>query len=167
MKQRALTQVLSGLVEECGYQTVRRALEKIQPQSPSATTAVAKAAAARRPKKKRARPDAVAVVASLNEADSEKKISLERLARKYEQKVFMPDVAQARDFLRECGVDASRIKMRQNATVRVFKCLADLPQDKLLEIENKGRYGVPKTATDIADAIHAFGNRRRKALRES
>lgn len=163
MKKRALMQILAGLVEECGYETVRRVLEQNQPAKPeSAKVATKKNNRPKNPKSGKSRPNAITAVESLALTGGEKKRVLERLAEKYEQKAFMPNVNHVRIFLSALGVDVSRIKSRQNATVRVFKHLAEMPQDELLEIESSGRYGPPKRLADIAEAIHTFGKHQRE-----
>lgn len=164
MKQRALLRVLTGLIEECGYETVRKALGEMSPSSLPPFPVVK---SPRRATKRRAQPpSAQAVVVSLGLPDGSRKRVLARLAEKYEQKTFMPDVCHVRAFLGE-GVGGVAVKSRQQATLRVFKRLAELPEEDVLQIERSGHYGPPKTATDVANAIHAFSQRQQQEERRS
>ena len=70
MKKGTLRQLLSALVDDCGYSAVRKALEDLE-GAPASRDAPVK-----RPKKPRAKPNAIAIVESLTLPDEEKKMFL-------------------------------------------------------------------------------------------
>ncbi len=160
MKKTALRSLLSILVEDCGYEAVRRALEDCGPARASAPVSIN--ASVKRARKPRPRPNAVAIVESLALPDEGKKNALMALARKYEEKRFMPNVNSVRAFLEEEGEDVSRVKSRQQVVSRVFRRLADWETDKLRQLDVRGSYGPPKSFSVIARAIEAAGRRRRQ-----
>ena len=67
MKKGTLRQLLSALVDDCGYSAVRKALEDLE-GAPALRDASVK-----RPKKQRTKPNAVTTVESLTLQDEEKK----------------------------------------------------------------------------------------------
>ena len=90
-----------------------------------------------------------------------KKSVLMVLARKYEEKTFMPNVNHVRAFLEDEGEDISRIKSRQQVVSSVFKHLADWETPRLQELDTKGLYGPPKSLAVIAKAIENVGQQNR------
>ena len=160
MKKAALRSLLSALVEDCGYEAVRKALEDCAPARANAP--VLMNASVKRPRKPRPKPNAVAVVESLALPDEEKKNALMALAKKYEEKRFMPNVNSVRAFLEKAGEDISRVKSRQQVVSKVFRRLADWETDKLRELDVRSLYGPKKSLSVIARAIEAAGRRRRQ-----
>lgn len=167
MRQKNLQTALSALVAECGYASVIRSLEKMRPKDKGADVVTPPPNNKEPAKKPRVKKDAVAVVASLDLPEGEKKRALVRLAERYENKTFMPNVNHVRAFLEGMGMDVSRIKSRQQVTVRVFKHLADMPEGEVQDVEHSGCFDPPKSLDVIADAIHAFGRRQRQEERRS
>ncbi|MGI9338934.1 MAG: hypothetical protein ACR2P4_10555 [Gammaproteobacteria bacterium] len=132
MKKKNLKKVLSALVDEGGYETVRRELGGLRP-----------------PVKPQ---NAVAVVGTLDLGDDQKKQALMVLAEKYDAKKFMPRVENIRAFWDDMGRDASRINKRPKIPVAVFQCLATWDTVRLQGLASNGRY-TPKTSEDTAIAI--------------
>ena len=165
MQKATLRNLLSTLVDDCGYEAVSKALEDFDPAR--ASSSVSKDSLVKRPRKPRARPNAVAVVESLTLPDEEKKSVLMTLAKKYEEKTFMPNVNHVRAFLEGEGEDVSRIKSRQQVVSKVFKYLADWETSKLLELDARGLYGPPKSFSVIAKAIETAGRRNRQSSEKS
>ncbi len=168
MKQEQLQERLGVLISGFGYETVRKTLSEMRLEKSAAANHGAKI---RRvvadepsvePAKKKARPNAVNVVKSINISDDEKKEILAIMAEKYEAKEFMPNVNHVRDFLGG-GRDVSRIKSRQQVTVAVFKELAGLETRKLREMLDRGFYGPPKRLESYARAIEGFSRQDRSA----
>lgn len=132
MKKKNLLTTLSALVGDCGYESVKRSLDELRPLP--------------RPQ------NAVAVVASLDVNDEEKRRVLETLAEKYDAKQFMPNVKHVREFMDRVGRDSSRVKARQKVPVAVFQCLATWDTMRLQKMEQVGWY-TPKSLTRIVTAI--------------
>ena len=149
---------LAALVGDFGYANVRKTLGDLRRDSVRATKLPrpkTKETAADSPARKK--PDAVAVVRSLNIADSERREFLLSLAQKYEAKQFMPNVTHVRSFLMHDHDDPSRIKSRQQVTVKVFKKLAEMSAAELRETKECGFYDPPKRLETYARAIENFG----------
>ena len=155
MQKGTLRKLLSTLVDDCGYVAVRETLKAFAPAPGS--TSVSGEFSAKRLKKPRAKPNALSAVQSLTLGDEEKKGVLMVLARKYEEKTFMPNVNHVRAFLEQEGKDTSRIKSRQQVVSTVFKCLADWDTRQLRELDSRGVYGPPKSLSVIARSIEQFG----------
>lgn len=160
MKQEQIQKTLRVLINHCGYENVRKTLSSMCPEKSAVVSHEAKirrAVADDRSAKpaKKARPNAVNVVKSIDISDNEKKEILALLAEKYEAKEFMPNVNHVRDFLGG-ERDVSRIKSRQQVTVAVFKQLANLETSKLREMLERGFYGPPKRLESYARAIEGF-----------
>ena len=154
-----LKQKLSTLIDEFGYDGVRKTLAAIRRQaSPKkrATQPLARAPRAPRPRK-----TAIAVVKTIDPIDTEKRELLLVMATEFEDKRFMPNVNHARAFLARIGKDPSRIKSRQQVISPIFKGLAAMDIDALRAIENSGIYGPPKRLATYARAIGDFGRDRR------
>ncbi len=157
MRKANLKKQLSSLVDDFGYDNVRKTLGAIKHPRPipaKSAASVIKSATTRSSKQK---PDAIAVVASLNLTDSEKRDFLLRLANEYENKQFMPNVNHVRSFLMNVHEDPSRIKSRQQVTVKIFRKLADMDLTRLREIDESSVYGPPKRLATYAEAIGNFG----------
>ena len=157
-----LRKLLSTLVDDCGYDVIRNVLNDLAPAHAGKSASRDEDGSVMRPRKPRAKPDAVAVVNSLMSMDEEKKNILMALARRYEDKMFMPNVNHVRAFLEREGEDASRIKSRQQAVSAVFRYLADWDAPRLQDLDSRGLYGPPKSLSTIAGSIENFGRQNRR-----
>ena len=164
MQKDDLRNLLSTLVDDCGYDAVREALEDFNPALESAPAS--RGSSVKRPRKPRVKPNAVTIVGSLVLPDEGKKSVLMVLAKKYEEKAFMPNVNHVRAFLEQEGKDVSRIKSRGQVVSTVFKCLADWETPRLRELDTRGLYGPPKSLSVIAKSIESFGQRSRRSHKE-
>ena len=164
MDKDTLRDLLSTLVDDCGYEIVREALEDFDPKLKRAPAS--KNSSVKRVKKPRTKPNAVSIVGSFALSDERKKSVLMALAKKYEDKEFMPNVNHVRAFLEQEGKDVSRIKSRGQVVSTVFKCLADWETPKLRELDTRGLYGPPKSLSVIAKSIENFGQRNRRGHKE-
>ena len=160
MQKDELRNLLSTLVDDCGYDAVREALEDFDPKLKR--DPASKSSSVKRVKKPRTKPSAVSIVGSLALSDERKKSVLMTLAKKYEDKEFMPNVNHVRAFLEQEGKDISRIKSRGQVVSTIFKCLADWDTSRLRELDTRGLYGPPKTLSGIAKSIESFGRRNRR-----
>ena len=171
MSKQTLNQQLAALVGDFGYADVRKTLSDIRRTKarPPAAQKTAKRPASGTSLRKK--PNAVAVVNSLNIAAGEKRDYLEHLAREYDAKQFMPDVGHARMFLENESIFAlsknSRIKSRQQATVKIFKKMAGMTVAELRELEYCGLYDPPKRLETYARAIETFGRHLRDSRQKT
>jgi len=108
--------ILSVLVDGFRYEEVRKSLDGLGSSETTGVKALEtlpdKCGKVSRP---RTKPTAITAVESLSVSDGEKKDALMALARKFEEKAFMPNVNHVRAFLRQQGKDGSRVKSRQRA----------------------------------------------------
>ena len=151
MRKTVLANLLTALIDNFGYDKVRKTLDEFSPKSDVAPRPAASGRVAR-PK-----PNAVAVVASLDCDESEKRDFLSHLAEDYEAKQFMPNVNHVRSFLMHDHENPALIKSRQQVTVKVFKKLAEMSLQELRDLEFDGAYGPPKRLATYAEAIENFG----------
>ncbi len=164
MQKHTLRNLLSTLVDDCGYEVVRKTLKDFEPALES--TLASKSSSGKRPRKPRSKPNAIVIVGSLALQDEGKKSVLMALAKKYEEKAFMPNVNHVRAFLEQEGKDVSRIKSRGQVVSTVFECLAAWETRKLRELDTRGLYGPPKSLSVIARSIESFGRRNRRGHKE-
>lgn len=162
MHTNTLRKLMSTLVDDCGYDVIRNVLDDLAPAQADKSASRDKDSSDNRSGRSRARPNAVAIVNSLVSVDEGKKDILMTLARKYEGKMFMPNVNHVRAFLEREGEDVSRIKSRQQAVSTVFRYLADWDTPRLQELERRGLYGPPKSLSAIAGSIENFGRQSRR-----
>ena len=159
MKEKILADLLSVLVDGCGYENVLKALTAIKPQKKPVKKD--KKPAVAKKKLARPKPNAITAIESIEFTDSDKRDYLLALAKKYDKKLFMPNVGHVRMFLEDKNIifepHNSRIKSRQQATVKVFKKLAEMSLEELREIEYCGLYDPPKRLATYAEAIENFG----------
>ena len=157
MNKKTLAKQLTALIGDFGYDNVRKTLGEVRRARKRAVKpnklAINRVA---RPK-----PNAVAVVASLDCDESEKRDFLSHLAKKYDAKEFMPGVGHVRMFLENensfIPSGSSNIKSRQQVTVKVFKKLAEMSLQELRDLEFYGAYDPPKRLATYAEAIENFG----------
>ena len=157
MKENTLHKILSVLVEDYGYQQVRKSLDRFSSQ-PTRVGETKKASDATR-RESKAGPDAIAIVESMGIDDEQKRKILLKIARNFEKKSFMPNINSVRAFLARQGKDVSRIKSRQKSAAVVFKCLSDWEANNLYDLYMKGSYSGPKSLSVIAESIENWGGK--------
>ena len=159
MQKNTLQKILSVLVDGFGYEEVRKSLDGLG--SKMVRVRASGAPVGKRRGKPRTKPNAITIVESLSVVDEGKKNALMALARKFEEKAFMPNVNHVRAFLKRQGKDGSRVKSRQQAVSIVFKCLADWETQNLCELDARGVYGGPKSLSVVAESIERAGQQNR------
>ena len=153
MNKKTLAKQLTALIGDFGYDNVRKTLGEVR----RARKRAVKPNKLARNRVARPKPNAVAVVASLDCDESEKRDFLSHLAEDYEAKQFMPNVNHVRSFLMHDHENPALIKSRQQVTVKVFKKLAEMSLQELRDLEFDGAYGPPKRLATYAEAIENFG----------
>ena len=153
MNKKTLAKQLTALIGDFGYDNVRKTLGEVR----RARKRAVKPNKLARNRVARPKPNAVAVVASLDFDESEKRDFLSHLAEDYEAKQFMPNVNHVRSFLMHDHENPALIKSRQQVTVKVFKKLAEMSLQELRDLEFDGAYGPPKRLATYAEAIENFG----------
>ena len=157
MRQNNLRKLLAALVDDCGYDGVRKCLDDVHAERSTSREIQTRTADAKR--ERRPRSCAVSAVESMPIADAEKKQALIRLAKKYDEQAFMPNMGHVRAFLEGEGEDASRIRSRQQGMPVVFRQLSSWSAGRLRDMDDRGLFGPPKTLSAISRSIENFGRR--------
>ncbi len=119
-------------------------------------------------KKKRHTVSAQEYVAKMDH-DPEKRPAVSELAKRFEEKTFLPTIGDIRNFCQVYGIDEPASKSRRSAIPRVFKCMATMSAEEVRGILDDGMFSGPSRLGPVADAIResgraaAFRDRRVKA----
>lgn len=169
MPEDKLEETLRPIVLQYGFEQVERCLQEME-------TTVRRRRGSGRPersetspgrgteekyKKKNSRITAQEY-ASKMEIPSEKVPMVAELARKFENKSFLPTLWDIRNFCQLHGIDEPASSSRVGAVPRIFKCIAAMETDDIREILESGMFSGPSRLGPIADAI-----RRRNARHET
>lgn len=101
--------------------------------------------------------------------DPEKRPVVSELAKRFEERTFLPTIGDIRDFCQAYGIDEPASKSRTSAIPRVFKCMATMSIEEVQGILDDGQFSGPSQLGPIADAIRengrasAFRDQRMKA----
>ena len=88
---------------------------------------------------------------------SEKKPAMAELAKRFEEKNFLPSFRSIREFCRIYEIVEPASKSRVSALPRVFKFIATLETSKIQRILDSGMFSGPARLGPIADAIMRNG----------
>ena len=86
---------------------------------------------------------------------SSQKERLLTLARRFEEKRFLPTTSEIRNFFEAYGASPIKPKSRQNAIPSILRFLSSLSDEQLDRIIKDGSFGGPSELGPIADAIRA------------
>lgn len=149
-----LKDMLCLMVGRHGPEQVNRALREIvsthRRKNSNKAKAPSKNSAKAKPEKKKT--TALEYVAKM-ELPSEKRRGLAELARRFEEKNFLPSFRSIREFCRIYEIVEPASKSRVSALPRVFKFIATLETSDIQRILDSGRFSGPARLGPIADAI--------------
>lgn len=160
-----LKDMLCLMVDRHGPEQVDRALREIvsahrrkssnKAKAPSKNSAKAKPEKKKTtaPKKKTTAPEYVAKM----ELPSEKKRGLAELAKRFEEKNFLPSFGDIREFCLIYRIVEPASKSRVSALPRIFKFIATLESSDIQKILDSGLFSGPARLGPIADAIMRNG----------
>jgi len=155
MKSRKalLTKLLQMLVDEWGHETVAAALA-------STNDSFEGFAEGRQPRsaKKKVRVSATEQIQRLP-LEGEQKELLLQLAERYDQKLFLPSVADVREFLIMMGTRPIGMKDRTQAFRVLLGSLSQLPVARLRRLSQTALHSGPSELGPISDAIAIAGDR--------
>ena len=80
-----------------------------------------------------------------------------QIARRYEQKQFLPSVAAVTEFLTMMGADPGHLKDRIQAFRVLLKVLLQLSTERLTQLTNSSLHAGPSQLGPISEAIAAAG----------
>ena len=170
-RQGFLVKLIRMLVEEWGYDEVRKALAQLSDMGSGAHIASAsRERAPQQPSPNREgnrskKPTAVEQVTRLSTPDGEHQTLL-AIAAKFDRKEFLPSVGDIREFLAMMGADSGGMKDRLDGFRRLLPPLSQLPPDKLRRLASSTTYSGPAQLGPLSDAIRSTGEairRREKA----
>lgn len=148
-----LRKLLSVLVDGWGFQSVESTLQQIK-STPAKPDEGENAGVGDRRNSEQAKPSAVDIVTKIKAPPYTKQLLLE-VASRYEAKLFLPTVADVRNFLETRGYPARQVKQRLEAFRRVLDVLLETPPDRLERIVRQASRSGPSQLGPISDAIRA------------
>lgn len=153
-----LKDMLCLMVDRHGPEQVDQALREIvsahRRKNPNKDKASSKNSAKTKPvKKKTTAPEYVAKM----DLPSEKKRVMAELAKRFEEKNFLPSFRSIREFCRIYRIVEPASKSRVSALPRIFKFIATMETSKIQRILDDGLFSGPSRLGPIADAIMRNG----------
>ena len=161
MSKAKLKDTLRLIVRQYGFEQVDRSLREIrladrQFKSSKQNKVLSDNEVKTKPQTKRAKVNAPEYVAKM-ELSSEKKPMAVELAKRFENKAFLPTFGDIRNFCQIYGIDEPASKSRAGAIPRVFKFIATMETDEIQRILDDGMFSGPSRLGPIADAIRRNG----------
>ncbi len=148
MPRNDLTEALQTLVRRHGMSSVLHGLADLQ----AAPDSTVPSSAAKRPSDARSKPSAIEYVGRML-LPPDKAQAMERAAQCFEDKSFLPGVADIREFCRVYGLDLGKSVSRTGAIPRIFTFLAAMDTDQVSRMLDDGAFSGPARLGPIADAI--------------
>ncbi len=169
MTQAKLKQTLDSIVHEYGFERVSRSLDEIglsrhQTQSTNRSVSPTDRDTEPVPRKSKLKPTAPEHVAKMN-LPAEKETAVAELARRFENKAFMPTFGDIANFCQIHGIDEPASRSRASAIPRVFKFIASMEADEIQRLLDLRLFSGPARLGPIADAIRSSGRARRTTER--
>jgi hypothetical protein len=149
-----LNRLLRMLVDEWGYEQVAEELRRTD-RVPDGSDQLRIPSTARSPKQKTILSPSEQVEKAL--LDPTRKQLLLQIARRYEQKQFLPSVAAVTEFLTMMGDDPGQLKDRVQAFRVLLRALLQLSADRLTQLTNSSLHSGPSQLGPISAAIAAAG----------
>ena len=161
MNTAKLKDTLRLIVRQYGFEQVDRSLREIhladrQLKSSKQGRVSADNDTATMPEKKRAQVNAPEYVSKM-ELSSEKEPIVVELAKRFENKAFLPTFGDIRNFCQIYGIDEPASKSRVSAIPRVFKFITAMEASEIQKILDDGMFSGPSRLGPIADAIRRSG----------
>lgn len=156
-RKALLIKLLQTLLDEWGYEEVASALASTAVLQNAALSGDAEGSKARSSKKKGRLSAAEQVERAILE--SGQKEALKQLAIRYDQKLFLPRVADVREFLLMMREKPLGMKDRNQAFRSVLQALVQLPVTRLQQLAQTPLHSGPSELGPLSDAIAAAGAR--------
>ncbi len=103
--------------------------------------------------KARSAPEYVAKM----DCDAEIWPAMSELAKRFQEKTFLPTFGDIRNFCEAYGIDEPASHSRAGSIPRVFKFMATMDRDEIRRIVDDRLFSGPSRLGPIADAIRANG----------
>ena len=159
MKSRKtlLNRLLHALIDEWGFKEVAAALASAG-TAPNQALGAQSADPIIRTTQKRPKPGAIEQTQQVP-VEGEQKEALLHLAMRYEQKLFLPSVADVREFLIMMGEQPASMKDRKEAFRVLLRSLVRLPTDRLQHLARTSLHSGPSELGPLSDAIAGASER--------
>ena len=148
MARHNLTVALQALVRRHGMSSVLHGLADLQGASDSAVPA----SPAKHAGGARSKPSAIDYVGKMP-LPPDKAQAMERAAQRFEDKSFLPSIADIREFSRVYSIDLGKSVSRTSAIPRIFTFLAAMDTDQVSKMLDEDTFSGPARLGPIADAI--------------
>ena len=158
VKLRSTLEVkLHSIVRQYGFNQVNRSLREIgsldhQSKRSGRSSALPDSSVSVKLGKKRVKLSASEYIASM-ELPSKKVPAITELAKRFENKTFLPTCSDIREFWYIYGIDKPVSRSRADAVPRVFKFIAEMKADDIQNMLDSGMFSGPSRLGPIADAI--------------
>ena len=160
MVDSKLEDTLRGMVRRYGFGKVSQSLWEMEPSSHrfehSARSGRSKASSGNgsvaRPGKRNVRVAAPEYVAKMD-VSPEKRPLVAELARRFDDKSFLPSIGDVRNFCQIYRIDEPASGARASAIPRIFKFMAGMETDDIRKILDNGAFSGPSRLGPLADAI--------------
>ena len=166
MKNTKLKSQLQRLVDRYGLDEVSREMREIAPserkaesQSRRRSTPNTGTRATGEPGK--SRPTATEYVARMD-ISSDRRAAAFALARRFEDKSFLPTCADIRNFCRIYGIEEPASKTRAGTIPRIFKFVAMMEAADIQRLLDDGAFSGPTRLGPLAEAIRRHGKAARQ-----
>ncbi len=161
MPDPKLTAELRLMINQYGFEQVDQSLRELrlsgrQLGASKRPKASSSADITRKPRKRQAKVTAQGYVAKM-ELPSEKKPVMIELAKRFQEKSFLPAFGDIRNFCQIYGIDEPSSKSRASAIPRVFKFIVAMETNEVQRILDNGMFSGPSRLGPIADAIRRNG----------
>jgi hypothetical protein len=156
-RKTLLNRLLQTLVDEWGRERVADALVGIRASS-NGPSAEGPPTAKFRPSGKASRPSATEQI-ERSAFEGARKDALLQLAVRYDNKQFLPSVADVREFLIMMGERPNDMKDRKGAFRILLRNLTQLPVERLQELASTALHSGPSQLGPLSDAIAAAAER--------
>lgn len=159
MNERNLKSELSSMVRIYGIDRVFRSLEEIRTSNVTADVVdPGRSRERRHPKtgRSRARPTALDYIDRMDVATT-KKAALVELGRRFQNKTFLPNFGDIRNFCQIYGIEEPASKSRTSAMPRIFKFIAAMSVGDIRRMVDEDMFSGPSQLGPIAEAIRRSG----------
>lgn len=166
MNERNLKSELSSMVRTYGIDRVFRSLEEIRTSNVTAGVVDPERSGERgKPKtgRSRARPTALDYIDRMD-VETSKKAALVELGRRFQNKTFLPNFGDIRNFCQIYGVEEPASKSRTSAMPKIFEFIASMSVGDIKRMVDEDMFSGPSRLGPIAEAIRKSGraSKRRK-----
>ena len=160
MKDSDLKNDLRLLVDRYGIDRVNREMQTIASSGKRMTVKsgkpLQKGGTQSKVKRKSSKATAVEYVSRMDVA-TERRVPMLELAKRFEERSFLPTYTDVQDFCRIYGIEEPASKTRANVIPRVFKFLATMEVHDLQRLLDENAFSGPARLGPIADAIRRHG----------